>query len=122
MPAQEGFEKGEHIPYRLAEEGECDAHGLPKSYMHFCVMADLGGMRWPGMLAMVNPLIQAVAAHARWSGEGERLLNKYWYRGNTGQGWTIDFNSPVPKNFWTSSLSPGKLPPISLRFLELTPL
>jgi hypothetical protein len=45
VPAHEGFEKREHIPYRLAEEGECDAHGLPKSYMHFCVMADLGDMR-----------------------------------------------------------------------------
>jgi hypothetical protein len=67
------------IVYRLAGEGEYDAQGLPKSYMHFCLMADLGDMRWPGMLAMVNPLIQAVAAHARWSGEGERLLNKYWY-------------------------------------------
>jgi hypothetical protein len=42
-------------------------------------MANLGDMRWPGMLAMANPLIQVVAAYARWSGEEERLLKKYWY-------------------------------------------
>jgi hypothetical protein len=42
-------------------------------------MGDSGDMRWPGILAMANPLIKAVAAYARWSGEEESLLKKYWY-------------------------------------------
>lgn len=79
VPAHEGFEKSVHIIYGLAEDGECDTQGLPKSFMQLCLMADLGDMRWPGMMAMANPLIKAVAAYARWSGEEERLLKRYWY-------------------------------------------
>jgi hypothetical protein len=79
VPAHEGFEKSVHLIYGLAADGQCDAQGLPKSFVHLCLMGDLGDMRWPGMLAMANPLIKAVAAYARWSGEEERLLKKYWY-------------------------------------------
>jgi hypothetical protein len=79
LPAHEGFEKSVHIIYGLAGDGECDAQGLPKSFVHLCLMTDLGDMRWPGMLGMANPLIQAVAAYARLSGEEEKLLKKYWY-------------------------------------------
>ena len=79
VPAHEGFEKSVHIIYGLAADGECDAQGLPKSFVHLCLMGDMGDMRWPGMMAMANPLIKAVAAYARWSGEEERLLKKYWY-------------------------------------------
>jgi len=42
-------------------------------------MADLGKMRWPGMLAMTKPLTQALFAYARWRGGEEGLLKKYWY-------------------------------------------
>lgn len=79
VPAHEGFEKSLHIIYGLAADGECNAEGLPKSFVHLCLMADLGNLRWPGMMAMANPLIKAVAGYARWRGEEDRLLKKYWY-------------------------------------------
>jgi hypothetical protein len=37
----------------------------------------LGGYEVAGNVGYLNLLIQAIAAHARWSEEGERLLNKY---------------------------------------------
>lgn len=39
VPAHEGFEKSVHIIYGLAEDGECDAQGLPKSFVHLCICA-----------------------------------------------------------------------------------
>jgi hypothetical protein len=35
VPAHEGFEKSVHIIYELAGDGECNAQGLPKSFVHF---------------------------------------------------------------------------------------
>ncbi|PVH89671.1 hypothetical protein DL98DRAFT_647396 [Cadophora sp. DSE1049] len=82
IPAHEGFEKSLYICYGLAEDGECDDKGLPKSFVHLCLMADLGDMRWPGFMLVAglgNMLVKVVAAYARWSGEEDRLLKKYWY-------------------------------------------
>jgi hypothetical protein len=44
------------------------------AFIHLCLMADIRDMRWLGMLAMANRLIQAVAAYTRWSGGEERLF------------------------------------------------
>ncbi len=82
VPAHEGFEKSLHICYGLAEDGECDDKGLPRSFLHLCLMAELGDMKWPGVMLIAglgNTLVKAVAAYARWSGEEERLLGKYYY-------------------------------------------
>jgi hypothetical protein len=43
-------------------------------------MANLGDIKWPGETGMLgNPFIKAMWAYARWSGEQERPLKKYWY-------------------------------------------
>ncbi|MCJ1456933.1 hypothetical protein MMC28_007299 [Mycoblastus sanguinarius] len=73
-PANEGFEKSLHIMYGMARDG-----GMPKSMLHRCLLADLGDMSSPGLLTLMGPVVKAVAAYARWIGEEERLLQKYWY-------------------------------------------
>jgi mannose-6-phosphate isomerase-like protein (cupin superfamily) len=79
-PAHEGFEKSVYICYGLANDGECDDKGLPKSIVHLCLMADMGDMKWPGVTGTLGaPFIKSMAVYARWSGEEERLLKKYWY-------------------------------------------
>ncbi|KAK0125398.1 hypothetical protein ONS95_000585 [Cadophora gregata] len=82
VPAHEGFEKSLYICYGLAGDGECDEKGLPRSFVHLCLIADLGDMRWPGFMLVAgfgNMLVKVVAAYARWSGEEDRLLKNYWY-------------------------------------------
>ncbi|KAK4692113.1 hypothetical protein P7C71_g5026, partial [Lecanoromycetidae sp. Uapishka_2] len=76
-PAHEGFEKALHIMYGLARDGEVGPDALPKSFVVQCLMAEMGDMSPPGWT--VKPLLKAVAAYARWMGEEERLLKKYWY-------------------------------------------
>jgi hypothetical protein len=63
----------------LEEDGECDEKGVPKNFVHLCLLADLGDMKFPGMMALLGPLAKIVAAYGRWTGEEERLLKKYWY-------------------------------------------
>lgn len=75
-PAHEGFEKSLYIMYGLARDGHCDEKGLPKSMMHLCLMADMGDMSSPGALGKM--IVKAFAAYGRWSGEEERLLQRYW--------------------------------------------
>ncbi|CZR57317.1 uncharacterized protein PAC_07206 [Phialocephala subalpina] len=80
VPGHEGFEKCVYIIYGLAEDGECDEKGLPKSFVQMCLMAELGDMKWPGLMSWVgNGVVKAGAAYARWSGEEERLLRRYWH-------------------------------------------
>ncbi|KAH6680552.1 hypothetical protein B0J14DRAFT_557900 [Halenospora varia] len=75
IPAHEGFEKSIYIFYGMAEDAEArekgliDNKGLPTSVVTLCLLGDMGEM----------PLIKTLAAYARWSGEEERLLKKYWH-------------------------------------------
>lgn len=77
MLTHESFGKNLYIIYGLVADGEYTKEGLPKSFVHLCLMADLGDMQKPGMMAMANPLVKAVAAYARCNGKEERLLKKY---------------------------------------------
>ncbi|KUJ22121.1 uncharacterized protein LY89DRAFT_768417 [Mollisia scopiformis] len=80
VPAHLGFEKSIYILYGLANDGECDETGVPKSFLHLCVISELGDLKWPGLFSWLgNGVTKSVAAYARWSGEEERLLKKYWY-------------------------------------------
>ena len=66
VPGHEGFEKSLYVIYGLAEDGECDEKGLPKSFVHLCLMAQLGDMKWPGLMSWVgNGAVRAIAAYAR---------------------------------------------------------
>jgi quercetin dioxygenase-like cupin family protein len=79
VPAHAGFEQCIYIAHGLEEDGQCDEKGVPKNFVHLCLLADLGDMKFPGMMALLGPLAKAVAAYGRWTGEEERLLKKYWY-------------------------------------------
>jgi mannose-6-phosphate isomerase-like protein (cupin superfamily) len=79
-PAHEGFEKGIYILYGLANDGECNEEGIPKSIMHLCLIADMSDLFFPGVMGSIGlPFMKAMAAYGRWSGEEERLLKRYWY-------------------------------------------
>ena len=80
-PAHLGFEKALHIMYGLARDGLVTAEGLPKSMVHLCLIVVMGDTSFPGvlMMALGRPVIRAVAAYARWTGEEEKLLKRYWY-------------------------------------------
>ena len=76
-PAHEGFERSLYILYGLARDGYCGEKGLPNSMMHLCLVADMGDMSAPGAIGKI--IVKAFAAYARWTGEEERLLQRYWF-------------------------------------------
>ncbi len=79
-PAHEGFEKSLHIIYGLARDGEVGLDGMPKGLVAQCLVADMGDMSLVGWtMSMARPVLKAIAAYGRWTGEEERLLRKYWY-------------------------------------------
>jgi hypothetical protein len=51
VPAHEGFEKSIYILYGLANDGECDETGVPKSLVHLALTAKLGDMKWPSVMS-----------------------------------------------------------------------
>lgn len=66
--------------YGLANDGYCDEKGVQSNFVHLALIAELGDLKWPGVMSWVgNRVMRAVAAYGRWSGEEERLLKKYWY-------------------------------------------
>jgi len=79
-PACVGFERFLYIVHGLAQDGYCDEEGKPKNLMQVCLLLDMADMSFPGWgFSMAWPALKAMAAYARWSGEEERLLKKYWY-------------------------------------------
>ena len=78
-PGQPGFEKSIYILFGLARDGLLGADALPKNPVHTAVVADLGGMYFPGAGGvLINGLTTVLAAYARWSGTQEELEEKYW--------------------------------------------
>lgn len=79
IPAHAGFERSLYIMFGLANDGLSDADGMPKSAIQKALVADMADMRFPGSMGwQANALIRAMAAYGRWSGEEERLLQRYW--------------------------------------------
>jgi hypothetical protein len=79
-PGHEGFEKFLYIAYGMANEGLCDAEGVPKDKMQFALMSDMGDIRLAGGISMlINPMLKTIAAYKRWMGVEEELLKRYWY-------------------------------------------
>jgi quercetin dioxygenase-like cupin family protein len=58
VPAHAGFEQCIYIAHGLEEDGESDEKGVPKSFVHLCLMADLGDMKFPGMMALLGPWLR----------------------------------------------------------------
>ncbi|KAJ9619867.1 hypothetical protein H2203_008140 [Taxawa tesnikishii (nom. ined.)] len=79
-PAHQGFEIMLHIMYGLARDGLCNKDDpVPKSFVHACLtlaMAEVTFAQWD--LWLVSQMAGAVRAWARWTGEEERLIKKYY--------------------------------------------
>jgi quercetin dioxygenase-like cupin family protein len=78
-PSHAGFERSLYIMYGLANDGLANSEGVPKNVVHLALIAEMSDMRFPGWNgAVVNWLGKGLAWWARWMGEEERLLEKYW--------------------------------------------
>ena len=79
-PAHPGFERSLYLLYGMARDGLCRDNGIPKSVLLTCLIADMSDMSSPGILMVLGrSFVKTLAAYARWSGEEEKLLEKYWY-------------------------------------------
>ncbi|KAF2101645.1 hypothetical protein NA57DRAFT_73085 [Rhizodiscina lignyota] len=78
-PADDGWEKLLHIVYGFARDGLVDKEGVPANLYHLLYLMKLGDTNLPGIgmwfLAQAAVLVHW---HARWSGEEDRLLRKYY--------------------------------------------
>ena len=78
-PAHPGFEKTLYILYGMASDGQCNEAGIPKSLILACLLAEMSDMASPGLsMVLGRSFVKVMAAYARWTGEEERLLKKYW--------------------------------------------
>ena len=79
-PGVEDFEKGIHVAYGLAAEGLTDKQGAPSSLVHLAIFMRTADIHPSGLLwKLMTPIFAAVYWYGRWSGEEERLLQRYWY-------------------------------------------
>ena len=79
FPAHQGFEKTLHIFYGLVADGHGTPEGLPKSFFHQLMLADMGQVGYPGFVGFVMGLLaRAVGLIAKVTGEEEKLTRKYY--------------------------------------------
>lgn len=80
-PAHVGFEKLLHIFYGLVSDGYGTGEGFPKSLFHQLMLMDMGEVSYPGWSGWVSSsAAKVVGLVARWTGEEERLVRKYYER------------------------------------------
>ena len=80
-PAHQGFEKVLYIFYGLVEDGHGTSEGFPKSIWHLLMLNEMGQVSYPGVSGWLMGLASKfVFMWARWSGEEERLTQKYYGR------------------------------------------
>jgi quercetin dioxygenase-like cupin family protein len=79
IPAHPGFERGLYILYGLSGDDLLTPQGLPKSMIHTALIVDMSDMFFPGAQGLLmNCMVRILAVYGRWSGEEEKLLQKYW--------------------------------------------
>lgn len=77
-PGSRGFEQSIFIVYGLANDGLTDDKGVPTNFLHLCVFAHLGDINLSGLAGYVmNPVMKAVYAYAKWAGVEKELIEKY---------------------------------------------
>ena len=76
-PASAKFEQGLRIAYGLACDGECNGQGLPRKLSHLAILFDMGESRLPGIMSMIMPFLNKLAAKARKNGVEEQVVAKY---------------------------------------------
>lgn len=79
VPGNAEFEKSIYIAYGLANDGLTDDQGIPKNFLHLCVMGVLGYINLAGFAGLfLKPVMIIGAWYARWSGIEDELLAKYF--------------------------------------------
>lgn len=79
MPSHAGFERSLYVLFGLAGDGLLNEQGMPKSLVHTALLAGMSDISFPGASGVVmNLLLSVLGVYGRWSGEEERLLQKYW--------------------------------------------
>lgn len=79
FPASAGFERALYILFGLADDDLVQKDGMPKSLVQTAVISKMSDMKFTGISGMLlNALVDVLAWYGRWSGEEERLLQKYW--------------------------------------------
>lgn len=79
IPASAGFERSMYILFGLNEDGMANKEGVPKSIVHTAIISKMSDMKFAGVSGMImNAMLSAFAWYGEWSGEEERLLQKYW--------------------------------------------
>ena len=76
-PGHSGFEESLRISYGLARDGRINAKGIPKSFLHLAVLAELSDTRVTGLLRWMNPLFGQFARIARSRGVEAELKRRY---------------------------------------------
>lgn len=77
VPGHEGFENSLRIVYGLAQDGLCNAKGIPKSVRHLALFATMSDTRFVGWMALLSPFLKLVAAQNVKSGLEETLIQRY---------------------------------------------
>ncbi len=78
-PGLENFEQGLYIVYGLARDGLTDKEGIPTSIVHLALFVTMSNTLLPGWgFWFMRPFFAALYWYAVWSGEKDRLVNKYW--------------------------------------------
>ena len=80
-PAHQGFEKVLFIFYGLVNDGYGTPEGFPKSMYHQLMLMNMGAVSYPGVVGRTMGLLASIVGYiARWTGEEERLTQKYYGR------------------------------------------
>jgi quercetin dioxygenase-like cupin family protein len=76
-PGHRGFEQALQIGYGLAQDGETNGKGIPKSLVHTALLMQMGEMRVAGPLRALTPLLGLLARWGRRRGVDAALVERY---------------------------------------------
>lgn len=77
VPGHTGAENMLRILYGLAQDGQTNNKGVPKSLTALAVLSDMGNSQLTGLMALLSPLLKLLAARGRRNGVERSLLDKY---------------------------------------------
>lgn len=76
----EEWEMSLSIAYGLARDGLVKDDGTPTNPVHVAIVSRGGDLNLPGLgFKLASPILNGLLWYAKWSGEEQRLLDKYWY-------------------------------------------
>lgn len=76
-PGQPGFETSLRVVYGLAADGQVLKSGVPRNPLYAALLLDWGGVRLPGVYAVLERGLRLLASLARRAGIDRRLRERY---------------------------------------------